>query len=154
MNSLKNHAGFTFLELVVTITLISIALGFSLLYGQTAQVRNSLSGEVDRFVSYVRLAQSDAAAGKDNTSHGIHLTTSAYIIFEGSTYNASDTQNITITLPDPVEIQNTALNGGGADLIFTTPDGETTTYGTLDFVSSQIGKTTTVTISQLGTVHY
>ena len=64
MHKIKFQNGFTFLEVMLVIVLMTIALGFGLLYSQTAQVRNNLSGEVARFVSSVRLAQSDAAAGK------------------------------------------------------------------------------------------
>lgn len=154
MYKIKFQNGFTFLEVMMVIVLMTITLGFTLLYGQTAQVRNNLSGEVARFVSYVRLAQSDAAAGKNNTAYGIHLATDAYTVFEGTTYDANATTNFTVDLPSTITIENSVLNGGGSDLIFTQPHGETATFGTLDFVSAQINTTKTITITQLGTVNY
>lgn len=150
----KFQNGFTFLEVMMVIALITIALGFGVLYSQTAQVRSNLSGEVARFVSSVRLAQSDAAAGKNNTAHGIHLATDAYTIFEGTTYDPNATTNFVVDVPGTITIENVALNGGGSDLIFTQPYGETTTFGTLDFVSAQINTTKTITITQFGTVNY
>lgn len=146
--------GFTFLEIMVVIVLMTIALGFGLLYSQTAQVRTNLSGEVARFVSYVRLAQSDAAAGKNNTAHGIHLSTNAYTVFEGTTYDQNASTNYTVTLPGTITIQNITVNGGGSDLVFTQPYGATTTFGTLDFTAAQINTTKTITVTQPGTVNY
>lgn len=150
----KNHNGFTFLEVMVVIVLMAIALGFSLLYSQTAQVRNDLAGEVARFVSYVRSAQSDAAAGKNNTAHGIHLSANTYTIFEGTAYDENATTNYTVDLPSTITIQNVTLNGSGSDLIFTDPYGETTTFGTVDLASAQINASKTITITQFGTVNY
>jgi len=124
------------------------------LYYQTTQVRADLNGQVSEFVSYARLSQSYAEAGKDGVGHGIHLESNRYVLFSGSTYTEEAEGNFEIELPESITIQSINLNGGESDILFTTPHGETSTYGTLDFVSNQAGSNITITITYLGTVDY
>ena len=139
----------------MTISLVVMAaiLGLSALYYQTTQVRSDLNGQVTQFVSRVRLAQSDAKAGKGGLDHGVYMKLNKYVVFSGSSYVEGADANAVIDLPGTITIQNVSLNGGGPIILFTSPDGETSNYGTLDFVS-QDGSTKTITITQIGTVYY
>ena len=145
---------FTLLEILLVLALMGILFGLSALYFQVSQVRADLSGQVDIFVSYARLAQSDSASGKDNAARGFHLDTDSYVLFSGSTYNPADSSNTLLELPPTVEIQNIDLNGAGSDIIFSPPHGETVTYGTFDFVSPPTGKTVTLILTANGTIDY
>jgi len=141
-------------EVVLVIILVGISVGFSILYYQSSQVRADINSQVVQFASYIRLAHSDALSGLEDQSHGIHLENSAYTIFIGSSYDPMDEFNFVIELSPTITIENISLNGGGSDIIFTTTAGETTQYGTLNFVSTQIGKTINVEITKFGTVTY
>ncbi|MEK9160406.1 MAG: prepilin-type N-terminal cleavage/methylation domain-containing protein [Patescibacteria group bacterium] len=145
---------FTLLELLLVFALVGILFGMTLLYAQVSQVRADLNSQVDTFVAYARLAQSESASGKGNQGHGIHLAADSYVLFEGSVYNAAATSNTEVELPPTVEIQNIVLNGGGSDIVFTTPYGATTQYGSFDFVSEQLGKSITLTLNARGTLSY
>ena len=144
----------TYLEIILVVTLIAIGLGFFVLYSQSSQVRADLNSQASTITSYLRLAQTDALSGKDNSSHGIHFESDSYVIFTGNSYVESESSSTTIELPDTIAIQNISLNGGGSDVIFTSPHGETSTYGTVDLYSSQIDKTRQITITQLGSIEY
>ena len=150
----KEPKAFTLVEVVLVIILIGVSVGFSILYHQSSQVRADINSQVAQFTSYVRLAHSDALSGLEDQSHGIHLETSSYTIFIGSSYDPMDEFNFVIELSPTITIENISLNGGGSDIIFTTTAGETAQYGTLDFVSTQIGKTINVEITKFGTVTY
>ncbi len=145
---------FTLLEMLVCFALLGIAFGLVVLYSQVSVVRTDLNAQVDTFVSYARLAQSYAASGKDGTSHGIYLESDSYTVFIGSSYNALSTTNTVVELPPTLEIQNISLNGGGSTILFTGPKGATSNYGSLDFVSTSINKTVTVTLDARGTLDY
>lgn len=149
-----NKKAFTTIEIMVVIVLLGIMTGFAVLFHQTSQVRADVTAQSANFVSYLRLAQSKAMAGESNTNHGIHVESSQYTVFEGASYNPSATTNRDYTLPGTITINNISLNGGGNDIIFTSPKGETTTYGSLDFTSGAIDKTYTITISSIGTISY
>lgn len=154
MKIIKKYTAFTMLEVMVVVAILSLIVGIGALYSQTSQVRTDVNSQAATFVSYVRLAQSDAQAGRSNASHGVHLESDSYTIFIGSTYNPVDTANFTINLPSTMVIQNSSLNGGGNDIIFNSPYGETNTYGTLEFFSSQINRTLLITITPIGTIEY
>lgn len=149
-----SHKAFTLLEMLVSLALLGIVFGLMVLYSQVSVVRTDLNAQVDTFVSYARLAQSYAASGKDGGIHGVYLEEDSYTVFVGSSYNAASTTNTVIDLPPSIEIQNISLNGGGTTILFSAPEGETSNYGTLDFVSSAIGKTVTVTLDARGTLNY
>lgn len=152
--ALQSKKSFTLIESLVVIALVVIAIGFIALFDQMSRVRADLNGETERLVAYLRLAQSQAMVGEDTTSHGIHLETTSYTRFVGETYAANDPTNQTIELPETIELQAIALNGGGTDILFSPPHGETATYGTVDLMSTATQASVTITVSSLGTVSY
>ncbi len=154
MENKENTKGISLIEIILVIIILGISIGMSVLYYETSQVRADINTQVSQFSSYVRLAHSNALAGLNESSHGIHLEESSYTTFIGDSYNELDPMNFEITLPPTVTIQNISLNGGGSNLIFLKPSGETNNFGSIDFVSDQINKTVTVQITPLGTVTY
>ncbi|MFA6528257.1 MAG: type II secretion system protein [Candidatus Gracilibacteria bacterium] len=145
---------FTFIEIIIVLTILAVMFGLFVLYGQVGQVRADLSSQRDQFVSYLRLAQSDASSGKDEENQGIHIEENSYTIFHGDSFVTDGTGNFTIELPETLAFTNVNLNGGGEDVIFTSPKGETNTYGTIEIFSGQINKSTQITINSLGLVTY
>ncbi len=154
MMNLKSQKGFTMVEIAIVVILIAAAVGLSILYLQSSQVRADVNAEVTDFVGNLRLAQSNAKAGLNNTSHGVHLEADSYTVFQGDVYAALDPLNFTVELPPTISIENIALNGGGNNIIFDPPQGETSTFGTLQFNSAQINKTVDITITSIGTVNF
>lgn len=147
--------GFSVLEIIIVIVLLTSVAGFSALYYQTSQVRNDLNTQATEFASYLRLAASNANSGLNGgESSGVHLESDSYTLFSGDIFDPLETSNFTIDLPPTISIENINLNGGGQNIIFTAPKGETLNYGTLDFNSDQIQKTVTITISQIGVINY
>lgn len=148
------HKAFTLLELLVSLTLLGVAFTLVVLYAQVAQVRSDLRAQSSTFVSYARLQQSRVNSGQDSEGNGVHLEGNAYVLFTGASYDSMNTSNDTIELPPTLEIQNISLNGGGSDILFSPPHGESTTHGTIEFYSSVVDQTVTITLSPLGNVSY
>lgn len=145
---------FTIIEIVLVISILLIVFGFAVLYSQTSQVRADINTQADIAVSYLRLMQSNAASGRIAKNNAIHLETDSYTLFNGPAYIPEDINNYTIDLPATINIENILLNGAGQNIIFSAPAGETTNYGSFDFVADQIAKTITINISALGTITY
>lgn len=150
----RGTSGFTLVEIVLTLSIMLIGFGLSILYYQTTQVRADLNAQVAEFVGYARLTQSSAEAGKGGTSHGIHIETDSYVIFNGDTYDADEPSNFEIVLPDTITISEHSLRGGGDNLIFTTPNGNTDKDGTVTFLSEQINQDKVITITNVGSIYY
>lgn len=151
---IKNPRAFTTLELMLSIVLLGILLGFFLLYNQGTTTRTDRQTQVALFVAELRLAQSNAASGKEPGNFGIHLESDAYTVFEGSTYNPSASSNHAVELPETIVIQNINLADNATDIVFTGPRGETVQSGTLEFYSEPLNESTVITLSPLGYVSY
>lgn len=149
-----NKKGFTILEILIVIILIMSALGFTILYTQTFQLRADLNNQAATIVSYLRLAQSNAISGRLEDFTSIHLQDSSYTLFSGDIYNPGNSRNTTFELPKTISIKNISLNSDGNDLIFSAPNGETAAYGNFDLSSNEINKTITINISPIGSISY
>jgi len=148
------RTAFTALELMLVLALLAILIGGVAVFSRLSILRADLNAQTTEVVSMLRLAQSKAAAGEGGLSHGVHLESDQFILFEGSSYSAVDPLNFSKTLPASLSIENISLNGGGSDIIFSPPQGETTTYGSFVLSSSDSGQTRTISISNLGLVQY
>lgn len=144
---------FSLIEVIIIVILVSMSVGLAALYYQSSQVRSDVNSQTKTLVAYLRLAQSNADSGNTDFN-GIHLDQTSYTLFTGATYNDSAPENYEIELPPTMIIQNIALNGNTTDIIFTTPKGETESYGAFQINSAQINKTNTITINQIGTINY
>lgn len=148
--------GFTLLEILLVITILAISFGLFALYSQNTQSRNDLNSQTAVLVSNLRLAQSNASSGNTAGYNGIHLdaAASSYTTFIGETFNAQDNLNSIVQLPATISFQNVLLNGGGTDVVFTGPKGDTDNYGTFEVVLSPTGQSILITVSKIGTINY
>ncbi|MFA6992275.1 MAG: type II secretion system protein [Candidatus Gracilibacteria bacterium] len=146
--------GFTIIELMLVILLIGISIGLAISYYRTSQIRADINSQAANIVHYLRLAQSSAVAGLGNSDYGIHFENSSYTTFKGSSYNPTSETNFQIEIPATMTLNNIFLNGGGNEAVFTRPNGETVTYGTVTLSSAEINKSFTITITSSGTINY
>lgn len=150
---MKKLRGFTIIEVILVLVILSSAVGFGLLYYQNSQVRADVNTHASVIVSYLRLAQSNAETGR-NTFNAIHLEPDSFTTFIGTAYAENDPQNYLTELPATITIGNINLSGAGTDIIFTGPDGTTNNSGSFQLISSQIDKTITINIAQIGAINY
>jgi len=150
----NNQKGFTFLEIMLVIAILSITVGFFVLYSNNSQIIADVNNQANIIVSHIRLVQSNADSGYANTASAIHLDTNSYTGFIGPIYNPLDSSNYTMDLPGVLSIQNVSLNGGGSDIVFVSPRGETANYGSFNLTAADINKSITINISQNGAIDY
>lgn len=144
----------TLLEIILVATLISLSLGATIIFIRRSQINADINAQTENLVYHLRLAQSNAIAGVNNSSHGVHIESAMFSIFEGSTYDAENEQNFTIELPSTYSIQNINLENGGSDIVFTAPEGETDDYGYFTITATDIDEENTITITPKGTISY
>jgi len=151
---IKSEKGFTLIEIVIVIMVFAIIAGLSLTYFQSSQLSADLNKESTILVSNMRLVQGNAVSGNTIEPTSIHFDDISYTLFLGDTYNPLTITNELIELPSTVSLSGIALSGGENDLIFEGPAGETSTYGTLNIVSSALNKTIPINITEIGTINY
>lgn len=148
----KNIKGFTLVEIILVLTIVAITIGFASLYQQVSQVRSDINTQASYVADTLKLLQSAARTGDTGKFNGIHLEQQNYILFKGNSYNQFAPDNETVSLPNSLQFQNINLNGGGVNLIFNSPSGRTANYGSFQLFSSQINKSKTITVTEIGTI--
>ena len=150
---MKKLRGFTIVEVILVLVIVTSALGFGLLYYQNSQLRADINTQASILVSYLRLAQSNAESGR-NDFNAIHFEADSFTTFIGTTFDQNNADNYQLDLPETIKIENISLNGGGGNVLFESPDGATSNFGTIKLSSGQINKEIIIYISQIGAINY
>jgi prepilin-type N-terminal cleavage/methylation domain-containing protein len=120
--------GFSFIELIIVIALMSGVMAFSVVLGIDSIERSSVVEERDLFVSLLLTgARAQAMANVGETAHGIHIDTinHEYILFNGTTYVAGASGN-RVT---PFSNTNLSIthSSGNTDIVFEALSGNVST---------------------------
>lgn len=149
----KKNRGFTLLEtfIIVTITLILVVI--VLLPFRQFDQNQALSKETSNLVGIINQVRSETLSSLNSEEHGIHLASTTVTMFGGTTYSASDPNNISIPLNSKVIISATSLSGGKTDIYFNRLIGTASATGTitLSLVASST-QTKTITINSTGII--
>lgn len=147
--SFKN--GFTLIEIIVAIAILTILFSVSILYYSTSSESAKLSTASQDIISNIKLAKDRTVASLASSSYGMHFENSQYVMFRGTSYSALDPNNIFYALPVGMEIANISLEGGGVDIIFDRITGKVGNNGSIDVrVASDISKSKTISIPVSG----
>ncbi len=130
--SSRLESGFTFLEIVLVIAILGLAitvvsLSFSKLESSQVLDKSSLS-----VVSVLSEARSATLSALDDSQYGVYFQDDQMVLFKGGSYATSTQGNATTTLHSLVGIRNISLSGGGSVVVFKRLTGSTDQSGTLD----------------------
>lgn len=145
--------GFTLIELVIAVGIIGLMGAIGLVsFVNSRHVRN-LSNSGQEIISVLRLAQTKTLAGENNSSWGVKLETSRYILFRGGSYAGASWTEI-FNLPGNIEIANISLAGGSQEIVFNRLDGRTNQTGSFDLrVSGTGGAVFSVSVDNSGKIY-
>lgn len=122
--------GFTFIELMLVIALVTIIGVFITPIGLSYYHSQLLNETSDGLVSALRQAQSFAYTGRHNHAFGVFVTADAYTVFEGDTYASR------ITSEDMIfPIASTVTVTGLQEIVFSEMNGTPRTTGIITVVS-------------------
>lgn len=140
--------GFTFVELLLVITILGLIVGLAVPFYQSFQVTSQLDNSTQEIVQALRRAQSQAMASEAYIAHGVHFEQSRYILFRGTTFSPADPFNETVDLPPTVIISAMST----ADVQFSRVQGVAGQAASLT-VSTTNGESNGITISVAGVVN-
>jgi prepilin-type N-terminal cleavage/methylation domain-containing protein len=147
--------GFTLIEILTVIGLISMIAGFALSTNIGSLRAFSFRDDRDELVSVLQKARSEAMNGiclggcTGGASHGVHLESGKYVLFQGGSYAARDTETDEIhTLSGA-----TALSGA-TDVVFERLSGDAvlSPAGSAIMVQSSDGHASTIKINAEGQI--
>lgn len=149
--------GFTLLEILVVFGMLAILAAFTMYMSMDSYRGYSFRTERDSLVSVLQNARGQAmnnicqgVSCDGGMSHGVHIENGKYIIFQGTTYNSSDSNNQTIYAG------TNSINVIGNDVVFEQLSGDCKSVecssGTLQITLSGQGKSSTITVNNQGLI--
>lgn len=143
---MQTMKGFTLLEVLLSLALISLIIGMGAPLYQSFQVRNDLHVSVVTLANALRRAETLARGGDGDTSWGVHIESGAITVFRGASFSVRDAAyDETFTVPTSIS------PSGMLEFVFSRFTGFPSASGTTTLTSS-IGETRTVTVNTKGMV--
>lgn len=104
MHHLTKQAGFTLIELMVTMALVIILFALSAVNLGQPQTTAGLNTTVDTLLNDLKSQQLLAMSGGIGSTavqqpHGIYIQSNQYTLYAGSTFNGGDTNNYVVSAP-------------------------------------------------------
>ncbi len=147
---MRRQTGFTMIELLVVMGMLTIIAGMSMPFFQSFQASTDATTYATTFQHMARRAQQQAFARLESSSWGIFFDDAhkKYVLFKGSSYAGRDTSYDDERTYPPAFTMTTSF---GNELIFSAGTGATSASGTVQIVDPN-GVTRTVTIGTNGLV--
>lgn len=127
----KLASGFTLLEVIIVVGILSLLSVAGFLSLRQSVERINLDTTSHDILTTLQLARTRTLSSQDQTVYGVHFETTQYVLFKGSSYSPSSTDNEPRTLPTGVEIHNVNLAGASNEVIFERLTGSTSQTGTI-----------------------
>lgn len=145
---MKKDAGFTLLEILLSIAVITLIAGLGIPVYLSFQTRNDLDIATTEIAQSIRRAQALSQAVDGDTSWGINIQNGSITIFKGTSYAARDT-----AFDEIFEISTNITPSGVSEVVFTKFTGLPQTTGT-STLTSNMNETRNITINAKGTINY
>lgn len=149
-----NASGFTLIEVVVTISLMSILLALGLILSMDVYRGTTFRSTRQVLVSAITTARGRALTNLYQTTHGVCYLAPNFIIFRGTSYSATSPYNETIGGNPAVTLTSEGgffTCGSGSGIVFSQLSATTSNTGVITVIES--GHTNeTVSVNSLGTI--
>jgi len=142
--------GFTLLEVLLSIAIISGMAAFSIPVYQSFQVKNDLDLAVSKTIQTLGRAQMLSQGVDGDVTWGIKIQTGSITLFKGISFNTRDVSFDEISvISQSITLAPLSLN----EIIFNKLSGEPQSQGTITLTSTN-NETKTITINAKGFVSY
>lgn len=147
MRIYSQQAGFTFIELLLTVAMVLVLGGFSSIYLTRSLYSNATQNTADYIAGTLRKAQAYAMSGKNNSKWGVTITGNQVVFFQGNSYATR------VTSQDQTFDLNTNITiSGFSEVVFTKDTGTPSATLTVTISASQASKN--LTLNNQGVVSY
>lgn len=141
--------GFTLVEMLLSVALLSLIAGISIPVYQQFQVRNNVDITASNVVESLRRASILAQGGYEDSTWSVNISTSSIILYKGSTFATRDT-----TYDEVIAITPDVIPSGMSDVTFARLTGFPSTTLTPIVLTSSSNETRTITLNAKGTITY
>ena len=148
--SARRSAAFTFIETLVALTILIGLLVLAAPVLVDFQESSTLIAERDQLVGLLRRARTLALANKNGSNHGVHITNTSAILFQGSSYAARDS-----AYDEETSRSSSVVITGATTTVFTSLSGAaTSTAGTTTITLTRNERTQAVTFNNEGGISW
>ncbi|HKU18843.1 MAG TPA: type II secretion system protein [Candidatus Saccharimonadales bacterium] len=145
---MNRSAGFTLVEMLLSVAIIGMLVGLSIPIYQTFVQRNDLDITAQTVVNMLRRAETYARASNTDNAWSVELQSTTITLFQGTTFASRNTAyDETYSLPGSV------TPSGLGEVQFTKFTGIPNTTGTVT-LTSNTNDTRTITVNAKGMVDY
>ncbi len=149
--------GFTFIELILVVTILGLIVVFSSVVFTNQQSQISLESSILEVNSAIRESQNKSISQSQDTfgdaNYGVYFTSGSFTVFKGNSYSAGNTTNFTQNFGSGIRLAT--INLPSSQLIFDRISGRLTTYSEVQnsiVFSTFDNVTKTVTINPYGAI--
>ena len=145
--------GFSLIELLFVLLILGILL--TVIVWSFSSFRDSrlLENSIGDAVSLTDEARVKTISSYNNMQHGVHFEASRMVLFKGTTFSGSDSDNKEVSIHPLMEIVNISLNNSGSDVVFQRINGKTDNYGSVVIrVKSDPSRAKQININSTGVV--
>jgi len=140
--------GFTLVELLLSMMIISVLVGLSLPVYHSFNTRNDLDITTRSVAAMLRRAQTYSRGVHGDSQWGVAIQSSSATLFKGATYASRDSSyDETATIPASM------TTSGLTEIVYTKLSGAPSTSGNITFTVS-VNDTRTINVNAKGTVSY
>ena len=152
ISNAPKESGFTLIEILVTVAIITVLVGMALFLSFDSFRRYNLNAERDMLVGVLETARSRALNNMFESQHGVcYLSPGNYSLFRGATYDVAKSEIMPSNGAISVTGLATCAQGSAAGVIFTQLTGApTAAVGTITL--SDGAKSKTIDINNEGTI--
>lgn len=145
---MNRQSGFTLLELLLSVTIITMLAGVGLPVYESFVRRNDLDQTTTSVVALLRRAQTYATGVNGDSAWGVSFSASSATLFKGTSFGGRDT-NFDETVPMPASLTQSGLSEVQFAKFTATPS----TTGSVTLTST-INDARTITLNAKGMVTY
>jgi Tfp pilus assembly protein FimT len=148
------NQGRSLIEIVMIVAIIAVILTVVIVPLSKFRKQQALQNTTNAIVSILNEARTKTMASYNNTTYGVHFTSSNITLFTGTTYSSGATDNEVYTYESPTSVTynlGVSGSGSGTDIYFSRLKGTPSQYGTIT-TSISGGGTYTITVSSIGSI--
>ncbi|MBI5220618.1 MAG: type II secretion system protein [Candidatus Liptonbacteria bacterium] len=146
-SSLIARCGLTLIEIMVALSVLVVILAAGLTISVGQYRREQITAERDVLATLLRRARSDALANTNQADHGLAVTTSSYVVYQGSSYAGR-----TADYDQPFARTSGLVLGGPAEVTFRALDAAVLATGTLTISNNT--RTLSVSVNEEGRIEW
>jgi prepilin-type N-terminal cleavage/methylation domain-containing protein len=140
---MRLEKGFTFIELLLVVALLSIITGVSTIFYSRFLTQNAVDNTVDQVLGSFRKAQMYSLSGRKDSNWGVSYTSNTITLYSGNSYATRNS-----ALDENYTINNNITITGLTDINFSRPNGIPSTTASITVNGGNNSKT--ITINELG----